>query len=363
MKKIFMFLALTGLMAVVTACSDDTQNPYANEKTIEIASADLEFTPQGGTGTVTVTAPNGITGVQSSASWANASVAGNTVTVTVDENTDIQGRSARLTIKSQDESAYLVIQQLGVDFIFDANAQVEADRDGDSFSFYTKSNIPFTTSVDVDWIKAIVEGDQVKVTVEKNETYSARTGVLTCKAGSTTKTTTIVQAAQISPAEKMKGDYSLWYYSSSKWSDINVKLEQIEGENWQIRFTDGEYAAKGLIIPVTVDVEAGTMTIKNLVEIEGDGTYNGQQYSLIGYVLRLNISASSFGRVSNANFAIEATFTKDSDGNQIWEFDVNDVYDKTAYGYYGFRIAYTTGGYSGQVANMYTWPYAYLEKK
>jgi hypothetical protein len=58
-----------------------------------------------------------------------------------------------------------------------------------------------------------------------------------------------------------------------------------------------------------------------------------------------------------------APFAKDENGVQFWDFDINDVYDKTAYGYYGFRIAYTTGGYSGQVANLYTWPYAYLEKK
>ncbi len=358
-----MLLSVMGLLAAVTACSDDTENPYASEKTIQIVSADVQFDPQGGTGSVVVAAPNGVTGVECTASWISTSVVGNAITVSAAANTSVQGRSARLTIRSLTETAYIVVQQLGVDFIFEGLPQIQADRDGDSFTFYTKSNVPFTITSDVEWIKVSVEGNQAIIKVEKNEQFQSRTGVITCVASGTTKTTTIVQEAQVSPAEKMKGDYYLYYYSSSKWNGINVTLEQVEGDNWQIRFVDGEFAEKKLIIPVKVDVEAGTMTINNLCTIEGDGSYNGEQYSLIGYVLRLNISASSYGRVNNANFAIVAPFAKDENGVQFWDFDVNDAYDKTAYGYYGFRIAYTTGGYSGQVANLYTWPYAYLEKK
>lgn len=73
-------------MAVIVGCSDDPSNPYAGEKTMTITSADVEFSPLGGTGTVVVNAPNGITGVESAASWATASVSGNTITVNVAEN-------------------------------------------------------------------------------------------------------------------------------------------------------------------------------------------------------------------------------------------------------------------------------------
>ncbi len=363
MKKISVLLALIGLMAVIVGCSDDPSNPYAGEKTMTITSADVEFSPLGGTGTVVVNAPNGITGVESAASWATASVSGNTITVNVAENPRVEGRSARLTIKSQSESLYVVIQQNGVDFIFDALPQINADRDGQTFNFLTKSNVPFTVESDVDWITTIVELGSVKVVVAKNETYKERSGNIICKAGGTTKTTTITQAAQISPADKMKGDYYLWYYASSTWNSIDFTLEQIEDENWQIRFTEGEYAEKGIIIPVKVDIEAGKMTIQNLMTIQGDGTYDGQEYQLIGYVLRSNLSANTYGRVNNANFAAIGIFNKDEKGIQYWDFDINDVYDHSAYGYYGFRIAYTTGGYSGQKANLYTWPGMYFEKK
>ena len=261
-------------MAVIVGCSDDPSNPYAGEKTMTITSADVEFSPLGGTGTVVVNAPNGITGVESAASWATASVSGNTITVNVAENPRVEGRSARLIIKSQSESIYVVIQQNGVDFIFDALPQINADRDGETFNFLTKSNVPFTVESDVDWITTIVELGTVKVVVAKNETYKERSGNIICKAGGTTKTTTIKQAAQISPADKMKGDYYLWYYASSTWNSIDFTLEQIEDENWQIRFTEGEYAEKGIIIPVKVDIEAGKMTIQNLMTIQGDGTLN-----------------------------------------------------------------------------------------
>ena len=105
------------------------------------------------------------------------------------------------------------------------------------------------------------------------------------------------------------------------------------------------------------------VTTGELMTIQGDGTYSGQEYQLIGYVLRSNLSANTYGRVNNANFAAIGIFNKDEKGIQYWDFDINDVYDHSAYGYYGFRIAYTTGGYSGQKANLYTWPGMYFEKK
>ena len=110
MKKIYSFIILTVMAFSFAACSSDDNvgGQYLKENTVKIVKSDVSFSAKASTGAVEFTAPAGAT-VKLNSTWATAAVDGNKVTVNVLDNPKLEGRSAKLTIKSGEDSSMAVM--------------------------------------------------------------------------------------------------------------------------------------------------------------------------------------------------------------------------------------------------------------
>ena len=79
MKKFICFLLAATALFAVGACSNDETGGGRAAKAIVVDSANVLFSDAPGTGKVVVTAANGITKVESSNDWCQATINGNTL--------------------------------------------------------------------------------------------------------------------------------------------------------------------------------------------------------------------------------------------------------------------------------------------
>lgn len=362
MKQIYsIFMWVTCLACLVACEKDSTVNPYATDATtISIAKSDVLFGPEASTGTIEIQSSTDITDVKTSANWLTTSVNGKVVTVYAQANDRVEGRSARVTINTQQGSTYVVVQQHGQDFILSANSEIAMDEFGKEFSFFTKSNIPCSFESTVDWITFVQKGNQLIVTVEPNSQFVDREGTIKYEAGSNSGVITFKQAAKIKPIEKAIGNYKLVYQSSSQWVYTPVALEEDGEGGYQLRFTGESYAALGIILPVTITEDPETfditMTIANCTEMKGTYTTGGVDYSLMGMLAY--VKGTSIYR-SSAAYNIIGTYNKNDDDTMTWDFEF-DAAGKAKGTFYGIRISYTTDGYSGHKAWLSTFISPYL---
>src|SRR3712207_4373237 len=117
MKKIFCSLILCLGIAGLSACSDDNSKNLNWQSPISIINSNIIFEGNKASGGLRVQAPSAITATVT-APWCHISVVnGDSVTVNVDENATIEGRSAVIAIKSGDEELTAVVQQKGLSFL------------------------------------------------------------------------------------------------------------------------------------------------------------------------------------------------------------------------------------------------------
>ena len=358
MKKILSIIIAIGCMTAFFACSDDDiSNPYAVEKAIKVVKSDVLFPARASEGSVTVEAKNGITKVVNNASWVTYTVNGSTVNVSVSQNDLFQGRTSRLSIYSGEDSTYVVIQQDGIDFVLSAGSEIITNDDAQNLSFFMRHNMPVEILQAEDWFTVSVEGDSLYISTQPNNTGKYRHGYLKYQIGP------IIDSLMVTQKDFEKdvlGDYRIVYYSSSKWVYTTGTLERTDNGGFQLRFTGSTYAQRGIILPVELNENALTVTIPNLTEMSGTYTNNGVDYSLIGLTTYTN--GSSIYRSSNASYGLEGKFSENEDGTFTWDFDINDAFNRNTYSYYGFRIGYTTGGYSGYGGSYVLFAYMYWEK-
>lgn len=360
MKKIFSFIILAACLAAFTACSDDSiSNPYAVEKAIKVVKADVLFPVTASTGSVTVEAANGITKVVNTADWIAYSIDGNTITVSVTENTKFTGRNSRLSIYSGSDSTYVVVQQEGIDFIMSAGSEITTNDDAQKLAYYMHSNMPFEITGTDDWFTAVLDGDSIRIDLTANETGKFRHGTLKYKVGPIEGEILVTQKDF---DKDVLGDYKIVYVSSNKWVYTTGTLERTEAGGFQMRFTASSYANRGIILPVTLSEGSLTTEISNCVEVQGTYTKDDVDYSLIGYTMYQK--GTSIYRNKSVTYSMIGKFNENEDGTFTWDFDLSDA-TKTASGgtYYGLRIAYTTGGYEGNVGSYVTFASMYWEKE
>lgn len=115
-KKIYSLFALAIVAAGLVACSDDDAgSEYLRQSQVSIESSTVTFNARAGKGSVVFSAPEGTTPTATvSSSWATAQVDGDTVRIAVENNPNLEGRSALLTIKAGQDSTNVTIQQQGM---------------------------------------------------------------------------------------------------------------------------------------------------------------------------------------------------------------------------------------------------------
>ena len=338
-----------------TSCGDDDAT-YTPAPTLDVTSADLRFEATGGTGSVVVNTTGALEATTTS-KWVHLTVNGNQVTVVVDENTTLDGRSANIVLKSAGATGQVTATQKGGTYGLAGGTVYTLSDDVDTL----RVPVVHTSAVEVtslaDWItvKFDASTDEIEFAVGANDTGWRRTGQVAIETGIIHDTITI---SQFDYLNDVQGTYALVYTASSGQTYTFVQLERTDNANGgQLRFLQGAEAELGIAIPITLDAKTQSFTIYNLTDLGVKWTYKEVEYDLMTMINYTN--GTSIYRNKNPELAAIATMGEDEDG-VFFEFDGNDIYDHSKYEFYALRIAYTTGGYEGYKGAYKTYPSCYL---
>ena len=210
-KRFYAVMAFVSLVAAgsLTACSDneDGYDSGVTGLTVpqELLSEGITVARSGGTTTFAVQSLDAVQ-VSSSETWCtvqasapSATLKAVTVTVTVQENTDVNDRIAIITLAAGSESQQVSVKQTAADgLLVEAPEPVTAEGGTVEISLTTNGNPEVTCGVD--WItrvqtKADMAGRTYTFIVDKNESYSAtdRIGRITFTLGTLVETVDVVQ--------------------------------------------------------------------------------------------------------------------------------------------------------------------------
>ena len=175
---------LTVMAFSFAACSSDDNvgSQYLRENTVKIVKSDVSFSAKASTGAVEFTAPAGAT-VKLNSTWATAAVDGNKVTVNVLDNPKLEGRSAKLTIKSGEDSASVTIQQQGMSFKYGGDAYYVYNDEAHSLQIDAPSEGAELKIKGLDWATASINREGIKIDLAENKTGTIRSGYIHYEAG------------------------------------------------------------------------------------------------------------------------------------------------------------------------------------
>lgn len=359
MKKTIGFLSLLLAVLAVASCKDydDNANPYADTSAITVDSASVEFPAAPSTGTVVVNARNGITRVSAERPWCHATYDGNTVTVNVDLNDNLESRSSQVTVYSGADSTQLTVQQMG--FILQletgsADNSVVSNDNAGTHTFYMKHNTDIDLASSVDWITPQLVGDSLRLSLTENSTGNPRRGYIYYTAGSVRDS---IRVTQFENDKDVVGDYYLYYYTND-WEAYDMNLYKRTDGSYALAFSSGTYNSLGFEIPVTLSSSEPMISIRNL---SGIGTFTNGGTTYQALVLVMYTNGSSAYRSRDTDLWADGIFGSE-DGDTYYSFDVSP-YVSSGYEYYALRLAASTDGtYAGLAGNLETLYYAELIK-
>lgn len=179
-KQIFSILAIAAMTGLFYACSDDDKT-YESPAKITITSADLVFTPNGGTNTVTTNAQGTLTATTTS-TWLTTEVEGATLKLTATPNSKLETRTAVINLSANGAVATLTAQQRGmiIDLTVDDNYLFTATDNAGSL-IVDNSNVTFESVVSADWIHLTKTPGGYTVNVDDNPAEDMRSGSVTLK--------------------------------------------------------------------------------------------------------------------------------------------------------------------------------------
>ncbi len=210
-KRLYAVAAFVSLVAAgsLTACSDDEEgyNSGVTGLTVsqELLTEGITVARSGGTTTFAVQSLEAVQ-VSSSETWCTAQASNPsealkavTVTLTVQENTDTNDRTAVITLTAGSESQQVNVTQMAADgVVVEAPEPMTAEGGTVEISLTTNGDPEVTCGVD--WItrvqtKADMAGRTYTFIVDKNESYSAtdRIGRITFTLGTLVETVDVVQ--------------------------------------------------------------------------------------------------------------------------------------------------------------------------
>lgn len=217
MKHLYSLILLAAAVLGFVACSDDDYKYESTPEMITITQSELLFKAEASTGTVAFDAPGAVT-VTTDKEWCHPTLSGNTVNVTVDENTRYEGRMATVTLKYGDYKKDVYVQQNGVTILFQFKNQTFEDIDdlGTTINIDAKTTDPFTCTSTVDWITVTQTKTGIAVKIAKN-TKRAREGqvIITSPAHDNSATLTFRQNISSElPEPTLEGNYVMTFHTS-----------------------------------------------------------------------------------------------------------------------------------------------------
>ena len=332
-------------MVFFAACSDDNSKEVDWRSPIKIVNSDILFEGGKATGGLRVAAPVAIT-AQISASWCHIAVVnGDSITVSVDENKEIAGRSAAIRISCGDQSLDAVVQQKGLSFLPHLVSTLSLESDHSVMKFYVKHTSDAKAWSDVAWLKASVDGDSLVVETSENAGTAGRPGKVYVQSGPYTDSMEVYQAYSFDKAYLRT--YNLMYHVKSAWKSVPVELAKAEDGSYLLRFADKNNAhLVDLAFPVEVDKTKMTFSIANL-SLLGSKDYKGKTYRIMTLIMGLKKGTTSVYRYKDASIKVVAS-PKVVDGKVNWNFTPNESFDSSVYEFAQIRLALSKDGtYSG----------------
>lgn len=290
MKRIFILFASIPLLFAAGCASDEPDYQLAQK--VEIVSADLAYSPGGGTGTI-VTKATGTLTATSSVDWCSVSVSGPNVNVSVAPYDGLENRYAKIEIKSQDGSSAVTLHQYGMYFDLEGAEDSYHVQDRDA-----KVEIPLTHYnhvpdgvADVDWLSSEIVGENLVIKAEDNMTGKPRVG----KFSIGTKTMTFVQWSydtSFAGEFEWRGTTTL---DGTTYASMKVSIKDIDLEAKKCTIVFNDLGNRELRVPF--DPETNTLRISG-------GLYAGEiEYnSRTAYVFSM-IYASGYVSWSTSYYA------------------------------------------------------------
>jgi hypothetical protein len=164
-------------------CSKDTGGGAFTDTQVTIVKSNVTFACEGGSGEIVVDTGGDVVTAVSDQTWCAVSVSGQTIKVTVGENSDRLSRSAVVTLRSGEKENYVPVYQGPIIIKLDA-AEVKA------FGYAHKQTVAYSCGVAVNvtsdqpWLKASASDGNIVLDVDANTEFTAyRSAKITVSAG------------------------------------------------------------------------------------------------------------------------------------------------------------------------------------
>lgn len=171
MKKIL--FALAAIVVICFSSCKDENYPDFSSTQVKIEKSELKFSAAGGNGSIVVDpSESGITAT-SNETWCKLSLSGNTISVSVDQNINMLGRTALITVKSGEKTSYIPVSQDPVYLKLDSYEDVVFLGKGGNIvlPFECTANVPVTVVADNTWLKATISDNKVMMTADPNPKF------------------------------------------------------------------------------------------------------------------------------------------------------------------------------------------------
>lgn len=198
MKK-FVYILMLLLCVGIVSCDDESNN---DAMVVGVAERNADVTALGGTFTITLSAE--ADKVVSDQSWCVASISGKTVSLEVETNKGLEGRTALITVTKGTGSTSIPVTQPGNKIPVAQNESVEFDAHGGEMEVTVENVLPFEVTVPTDatWLNARVDKNKLILTTQKNYTLDRLSTTLTLKSGDLESKLEVAQSGIVLIPEK-----------------------------------------------------------------------------------------------------------------------------------------------------------------
>jgi hypothetical protein len=226
MKKINVLLIV--FLTLLSGCESDEYLDYADTQ-IPVESAETQFPAVGGQREFTIDFTDNYT-VTSNQDWCKATVNSNIVTVNVEPNHTISGRTALLTLRSGNKVNYISVTQTSAVITLE-NYTYDVSKQKDTIYVSYKCDFPVEVSpLSVDWITSSVNHEKKEIMFvieEENRQPRATTVRLYADGGNNTVLTVreILIRQNFLLYDDFLGTYTLHYSKSASATTPNSTAE------------------------------------------------------------------------------------------------------------------------------------------
>lgn len=190
-RIIYMLTLLLALFAA--SCGSDKYDGTFEATQILVEESNAgSFPATGGSGTI-VLATGGNYTATSDQAWCKVSVSGSTITVSVDTNKSVSGRTAMITLAAGAKRNYIPVSQSPVFFEWNIDANNFPANGGETLLAIT-APMPFAVTSEQPWCRATLLENAATITVDTNYTATERTTLVTVSVGEKYNQFTVRQA-------------------------------------------------------------------------------------------------------------------------------------------------------------------------